>query len=211
VVVRPRGYPVSNIPRALQQRARWILKHLNTVPKASLAASTSSIRVEEGQRLLFLGEEVILRLLRIPNAFSSLIQGAVQDGEIRLFLPAQHVAWHDQEQRRLLVEALYRTEAQHYFRQRSQYWATRMGVTFQRITIKEQKTRWGSCSNRGNLNFNWRLMFAPRPVIDYVVVHELTHRLHMNHSPAFWDTVRHYLPDFGIHRRWLKDHGHLLW
>lgn len=108
-------------------------------------------------------------------------------------------------------ETAYREEARRYFTQRTRYWAERMGVTFGRITIREQKTRWGSCSRQGNLNFNWRLILAPPPVIDYVIVHELAHRLHLNHSPAFWATVGRHLPDFARHRRWLKENGHRLW
>ena len=86
-----------------------------------------------------------------------------------------------------------------------------MGVTYGRISIREQKTRWGSCSSAGNLNFNWRLIFAPESVLDYVVVHELAHRKEMNHSRTFYDIVESILPDYRISRRWLRDHGSSLW
>ena len=87
------------------------------------------------------------------------------------------------------------------------FYAAKMGVTYGRITIRRQKTRWGSCSTKGSLNFNCLLMLAPPQVVDYVVVHELSHRLHMDHSPAFWDTVQTYMPDYTLWRRWLKEHG----
>lgn len=86
-----------------------------------------------------------------------------------------------------------------------------MGVTYGRITIREQKTRWGSCSSKGNLNFNWRLIFAPEYVLDYVVVHELAHRKEMNHSKAFYAVIESVLPDYQTAKKWLKDHGHELW
>lgn len=86
-------------------------------------------------------------------------------------------------------------------------YAVRMGVTYGRIAIRRQKTRWGSCSTKGNLNFNCLLVLAPAEVMDYVVVHELSHRLHMDHSPAFWDTVQRYMPDYVRWRQWLKEHG----
>ena len=82
-----------------------------------------------------------------------------------------------------------------------------MGVSCGRITIRSQRTRWGSCSARGNLNFNCLLMLSPEPVQDYVVIHELCHRKEMNHSQAFWAEVEKYCPDYRIHRKWLKENG----
>ena len=70
-----------------------------------------------------------------------------------------------------------------------------------------QQTRWGSCSSRGNLNFNWRLLLMPERVMDYVIVHELAHRREMNHSAAFWQIVETYLPDYRERRQWLKENG----
>lgn len=86
-------------------------------------------------------------------------------------------------------------------------YAERIGVTYGRITIRNQKTRWGSCSSKGNLNFNCRLMSAPEEVLDYVIVHELCHRKEMNHSPRFWREVGRVLPDYQERRKWLKEHG----
>ena len=86
-----------------------------------------------------------------------------------------------------------------------------MGVSYGRIAIREQKTRWGSCSSKGTLNFNWRLILAPEEVLDYVVVHELAHRREMNHSKAFYAIVESVLPDYRQARRWLREHGDSLW
>lgn len=85
--------------------------------------------------------------------------------------------------------------------------AASMGVTFGRVTIRCQQTRWGSCSSRGNLNFNCLLMLAPEEVLDYVVVHELAHRKQMNHSTLFWQEVARECPDYKKSLRWLKDRG----
>ncbi len=79
-----------------------------------------------------------------------------------------------------------------------------------RITIRNQKTRWGSCSSKGNLNFNWRLLMAPAEILDYVVVHELCHLLYLNHSKQFWQAVGKILPDYPKRRSWLKANGILL-
>lgn len=90
---------------------------------------------------------------------------------------------------------------------RVEYFAKRIGVTYGRITIRNQKTRWGSCSSKGNLNFNCLLMLVPSEVLDYVVVHELCHRKEMNHSKAFWIEVEKVLPDYRDMVKWLKEEG----
>lgn len=98
-------------------------------------------------------------------------------------------------------------EARAYLPGRVAYYASVMGISYGRITIRHQKSRWGSCSSAGNLNFNCLLMLAPAEVIDYVVVHELCHRRYMNHSREFWDEVGKYMPDYKEKEKWLKDHG----
>ena len=90
---------------------------------------------------------------------------------------------------------------------RAACFAARMGVSYGRITIREQKTRWGSCSQKGNLNFNWKLVLMPPEILDYVVVHELAHRKEMNHSPRFWAVVEKELPDYRKRREELKIRG----
>lgn len=90
---------------------------------------------------------------------------------------------------------------------RVSYYAKQIGVTCGRITIRNQKTRWGSCSSKGNLNFNCLLMLTSPEVIDYVVVHELCHRKEMNHSVAFWAEVEKVLPDYKEQVKWLKENG----
>lgn len=91
--------------------------------------------------------------------------------------------------------------------ERVEYFAKVIGVTYGKITIRNQKTRWGSCSSKGNLNFNCLLMLAPSEVLDYVVVHELCHRKQMNHSKAFWLEVEKVLPNYKEVRKWLKEEG----
>lgn len=105
------------------------------------------------------------------------------------------------------LEKRYLAAAKEYFPKRAAYFAPLTGGTYHRITIRDQKTRWGSCSAKGTLSFNWRLMLAPPAVLDYVIVHELCHLTHMDHSKAFWALVESVCPDYRTHRKWLKDHG----
>ena len=91
--------------------------------------------------------------------------------------------------------------------QRVKKYAPLVGVDYGRITIRMQKSRWGSCSSKGNLNFNCLLMAMPEEIRDYVVVHELCHRKQMNHSDKFWAEVEHVLPDYKASKKWLRDNG----
>lgn len=90
---------------------------------------------------------------------------------------------------------------------RTEHFAKCLHVNFGKITVRCQTSRWGSCSGEGNLSFNCLLMFMPEAIRDYVVVHELCHRKHMNHSPAFWNTVAEILPDYRQSKSWLKENG----
>ncbi len=90
---------------------------------------------------------------------------------------------------------------------RAAHWAARLGVGYGRVSVKAQRTLWGSCSLRGNLNFNWRLADAPLETLDYVVIHELCHLREMNHSRRFWAHVEAACPDYRQRRRWLRLNG----
>lgn len=115
-----------------------------------------------------------------------------------------------QEKRRTYTEqerAAGKRNARSLIEEKCRYYGRVMGVDYERISIREQKTRWGSCSSKGNLNFNWKLILMPEEILDYVVVHELAHRKEMNHSPAFWKIVGRVIPDYPERRAWLKAHG----
>ncbi len=94
--------------------------------------------------------------------------------------------------------------------QRAAYFAPVVGVTYERISIRAQKGRWGSCSAKGNLNFNCLLMLVPDEVLDYIVVHELCHIKHHNHSADFWAEVKRVMPDYKLREKWLKEKGSAL-
>lgn len=111
---------------------------------------------------------------------------------------------------RAALERRYIDAAKEYFPKRAAYYQQYTGGAYHRISIRDQKTRWGSCSSKGTLSFNWRLMLAPPAILDYVVVHELCHLTYMNHSAAFWKKVEAVCPDYRTARKWLKDHGHEL-
>lgn len=139
--------------------------------------------------------------------------------EIQRFVDSK-AAWIEKhlaiiQQRKNPVEAAFTMEQLHQFADAAKQdiplrvarFAALVGVTYGRITIRAQKSRWGSCSAKGNLNFNCLLMLCPEDVRDYVVVHELCHRKELNHSPRFWTEVEKVLPGYAAQRKWLKDNG----
>jgi predicted metal-dependent hydrolase len=145
----------------------------------------------------------------------------VREQEVRRFVE-EHLEWIKKQQRKLTFAAEQRSEirplteeelsalreqARRDLTERAKLYAPRVGVTYGRISIRHQKTKWGSCSSGGNLNFNCLLMLAPEAVRDYVVVHELCHRKQMNHSEAFWAEMERVLPEYREARKWLKNHG----
>ena len=151
-------------------------------------------------------------LVRAPSRLSDArIREFVRSKEnwIQTHLRKYHAAPVNPPMTQPQLEQLAR-EALAWFPQRTRQYAPRVGVSYGRITIRAQHTRWGSCSSQGNLNFNCLLMLAPEYVRDYVVVHELCHRKHMDHSPAFWVAVEQVLPDYRKAKQWLKENGNAL-
>ena len=153
-------------------------------------------------------------VLRIPNQLSA--------DALQKFLDSEHAwIWKKVEQMQTRMEQRQETGAvpvgelsrdelekiKKKIESRVNAYKKAMGVTIRWITIRNQKTRWGSCSSEKNLNFNWKLILAPPEVLDYVVVHELCHLKEMNHSKAFWDEVGKVMPEYETYKLWLKENG----
>lgn len=111
---------------------------------------------------------------------------------------------------RKAIESFYRKKAEEVIHDRLQFFNEYYGFRYHRVTLRDQKSRWGSCSRAGNLNFNWRLIMAPIEVIDYVVIHELCHLKEMNHSRRFWALVEEKAPNYKVLRKWLREKQILL-
>ncbi len=111
---------------------------------------------------------------------------------------------------RMRPSAGQRRQAKEIITARVQHWAGALGLEYNRVFVKDQRSLWGSCSGRKNLNFNWRLAAAPPAALDYVVIHELCHLREMNHSKRFWAHVREACPDYAVRRRWLRDNSSLV-
>lgn len=195
-VVIPRGVARTTYEAVVREKERWIFTTLERVAREHVAPAP----LAAGRRLPFAGREVTLALQTgaPPGRYRASLNGDI----LTLTLPTD-----DSELARAALEAWYRRQAHAVFAARLDHCNQSYGYAIGRVSIKGQKSRWGSCSKLGNLNFNWRLMLAPLPVLDYVVIHELCHLKEMNHGARFWALVARACPDFATQRAWLRRHG----
>ena len=162
------------------------------------------LNLENGDALYYLGEKRTLMVVREQRSRAKV--KCVMD---RMLLCIPYEA--DYAYKREQMEKWYRKEAFEVLTQKAHDYAEILNVSFNNIRIKDQKSRWGSCSSKGNLNFNWRILMAPEPVCDYVVIHELCHLIHMDHSPDFLKKVEEICPEYKQYKKWLRDYAELLY
>lgn len=151
------------------------------------------------KRVPYKGKDLPLLVLEAPEARrSEIVEEA--DG-LRL------LRGRDREAPQAVLREWLVDRAREAFAERAAYWAPRLEVRYERLTIRDQRTVWGSCTRAGHLSFNWRIVMAPPEVLDYLVIHELSHLREMNHSKRFWAVVASQCPEWRAHRRWLRDHS----
>ncbi|MYD08496.1 MAG: M48 family metallopeptidase [Chloroflexi bacterium] len=201
-VVYPRGISSPPPEALLQEKSAWVLANRERIREASKLLPARAYL--NGEVFYVLGEPYTLRLSVDPGTRHT---KAICCGKsLALQLPDSPDK-ADLAARRKAVEACYRALACEYLPARVGELAAVHGFRYQKVRVKNQKTRWGSCSSIGNINLNLRLMMAPEAAIDYVIVHELCHLRVLNHSPAFWLLVESCLPDYRRWRAWFNEHG----
>ena len=122
----------------------------------------------------------------------------------------QIIVSHPYNRHHMLLTMWLKQQSLHFLAAQSRIFAHQLEAKIGRITIREVRSRWGSCSHQGNLSYSWRLIFAPKEVAQYVCAHEVSHLKHMNHSRAFWKTVESIDPNYKVQRDWLRTNGKLL-
>ena len=185
-LVIPQGVSAEQGLRFLDAHRGWIA--------ARLAALPQSVPFSEGAIVPVMG--VPHRIRRQTNPAAPPVE--IGDGEIRVRGDPAHLPRRVRDHLAHLAGRELASRARGH--------AARIGKTVHRVTVRDPKSRWGSCSGEGNLSFSWRLIFAPEAVIDYVVAHEVAHLAEMNHGPRFWKLVRGLTPDTATPRAWLKRH-----
>ena len=201
-VVYPPGVRQPDPVALLQERSAWILSAIEKFRNANAEMPLRDYR--EGEDFLFRGASFRLQLTTTRSRRP--ISARLTDRHLVVALPDSAPSATCAEIRQA-IERFYRAQAQDYLPKRVKELAGSHGFNYARVRIKNQKTRWGSCSAKRNINLNMRLMMAPDAAIDYVIIHELCHLRELNHSPAFWAFVELYCPEFRHWRAWFKRHG----
>ena len=191
-VIVPRYVPGRAVEELLEERRAWIERHL--AEARAVARRAARLSVERSGCVWLAGEPVAVERRNGERSNAEL-----RHGRLVVAGPDEDVAaaigrWYRREARRLIGESAQRE-------------AERLSLRYRSIAIRDQRTRWGSCSRRGVLSFSWRLVLAPRGVLEYVVVHELCHLREPNHSRGFWQLVDEALPGWRVEARWLREHG----
>lgn len=185
----------GRVKALIQKRTPWIRMKLR---EQAQAVTSKPKEYVSGESFTYLGRNYRLKVSRGTDQEVKLKGGYLEvglpkkpkDGDIRTAL----VEWYEQHALDRLTEKTNR-------------YAGIMGVSPNSITVRDYKARWGSCSSKGEISYNWRIIIAPHHIVDYVVVHELCHLKHPNHSPAYWKSVKREISDYEVCRQWLKERG----
>jgi hypothetical protein len=186
VVTKPRLIPDIFAKKFLEQKQDWVLKQLL---KLDLNKPKN--------RIWYRGKEYQLKF---------------KQGKLNFLFrhPHLHISAYTKSAASRMLKKMIIEKATTEIKKQVKHFSQKMQLEYKNITLRDQKTRWGSCSSHKNLNFNWRLIMAPEAVLSYVVIHELAHLVQMNHSRKFWELVEKFDPDYREHRRWLKKHQAVL-
>jgi hypothetical protein len=203
-VLAPHGTPASAIERLLHERRQWIESAIATAiaEQQQRPPAPAARHYRDGESLLLGGIAYPLSTRPGPRCRLRFV-----DAEFVLELPRADTA---RERRLKAVADWYQQHATDAWPPRLQRWADYSGLTPSGLKLRRYRSRWGACTAQGLISLNTLLAMAPEAVLDYVIIHELCHLRHMNHSPAFWALVTQWCPEWRQQRRWLKNHGRAL-
>jgi predicted metal-dependent hydrolase len=196
-VVVPMHHVMPAPETVLKRHSAWILRTLERLRR--FGGRAGEVTVGAGSRILLLGAERTIRIVREDRRRPSV---ALTESEIIVFLTHE-----SPEDIRPLLERWIRAQADSIIPVRVSELNEQWKLRYSSITVRNQRTRWGSCSKKGALSFNWRLVMLPAAVADYLICHELAHLKYLDHSPRFWRFVETICPSFRESERWLRRHG----
>lgn len=187
----PHRLSQQEIDQFLAEKQAWIQEKQQLAAKHALPAH----QFDSSDRFAYLGTEYGLRLVDNPTHPLSLIDGS--------FLLDRRKTGRARE----IFTSWYRAQARSVFTERLSFQTNKHAFKYAKLRISSARTRWGSCSSLKTITLTWRLVMAPLPIVDYVIIHELAHLEFPNHSRQFWERVEQLCPEYRLHRRWLKDNG----
>ncbi|MCB0361446.1 MAG: M48 family metallopeptidase [Bdellovibrionales bacterium] len=205
------GSSVRDIQKFIKLNQRWLSEKLEYFQV--LKRQYPDKKFLQGEAFIYLGKALYLNFIcqidsetgKTSNAFKFNIEGQ----ELRCHIPQRE--WNNsffllpQPQIKDSILKFYKNSGQKILKERMALLASEMGLNYETLSFRSQKTRWGSCSSTGHIILNWKLVLAPLQVIDYVLIHELSHLKFLNHSQDFWSLVKNYCPQYKVHRKWLND------
>jgi predicted metal-dependent hydrolase len=198
-VVVPRRFPLSDVEPFVEEKRAWIERTLQRMRQTEMELPPA--RLTDGGEVPYLGERLGLSVRVDRKRVREHV--ALRGDSLQLALPPDTTV-------RDALERWYRRRARAEVGPRLDAACARWGSSYTKLQIRGQRTRWASCSSTGAMSFNWRLLLAPAPVLDYVVEHEVVHLQVMDHSQRFWILLSERVPDWREHERWLRRHGHAL-
>ena len=192
VVLAPTGTSQETVDVFVNKKKFWLFEKINYSPKFSEPKPETPFI--SGKAIPYLGKNYKLDVVKEP------LEGIVFDGKFLLSQQNLQIG-------KAILEQWYKQKAKEKITPMVEQYAKRLGVEYNDILISDLKYRWGSCTLKGNLNFNWRLIKAPQYVINYIVIHELAHLIELNHSDRFWNIVRVQMPNYIEAKEWLRENG----
>lgn len=198
-VLAPNRYADKQIRHLLQEKHNWIMDKLKYFEDNQIKPPDFS----EGTKLDFLGFEYDIHHSQVFKKNEERIK--IENSKCIIFART-----FETENLKEMIETWYRKEANVIIQNRLFQLQNIVGKVPSKVSVKTQKKRWGSCTSKGHILLNWRLILAPVEVIDYVILHELCHLYHMDHSQKFWGKVMDFDPHYQIKRKWLKQNGHII-
>jgi len=197
-VIAPIGTKEEQILEKVKRKARWIIEQIVSFRHMNYTAIEREF--VNGESFMYLGRNYALQIE---------VNSSAKKPEVRLFRGKFIVTAKDKNEKEIreAMELWYRTKAKEIVAQRVKYYQKFFNLQPTAIKIKEQKKRWGSCTAKNELLFNWRCIMAKSNALDYIIVHEMCHMYHKDHSKAFWDLMASVLPDYETRKAWLKNYG----
>lgn len=197
-VIAPMGLSNKAIEELVKSKSKWIAKKLNELEEIDYRPYDR--KFVDGEFFMYLGKKLYLKV----GLNRDIRKPSILDNNSVIYIKTPKI---ESDLLKELVVKWYKEKCLENIIERIDYYKEIIGVQPRKVKVKEQKKRWGSCTSRGDLLFNWRCIMAPQAIVDYIVVHEMCHLAHMNHSKEFWKLVEYIQPDFKERKAWLKKYG----
>lgn len=202
-VVAPENVPPERINAVLRLKAPWILRRLAEFEE--IKPQLTHHEFISGEKFPYLGRQYRLKVKTIDNASNGTL--TFQSGRFIATVPKSSSPSWREEHLRQAFRVWYIEHGTAKVQQRMSLFAPRLGLEPSKVVVKDQQARWGSCTKNGTINVNWRVLMAPMRIADYVIVHELGHMIHANHSSDFWAFISSVMPDYDERKEWLRVNG----